>query len=279
MSAVAARWWRVTEVRVLREHFPTGGVAACAPLLPGRSRMAIELKARALGIAGPPVPRPAHCGQRIALTPLQEWQLQRLLARPVTWRAICTLAAQWGVSPGMVLGRVRTAGGRLHRARRRWTPAQDAWLRAHCDLPVTRLVAQLRAQGVRRSVHAVYLRLYRMGLAGATDHDGYSAIEASRLCGLSKTFFYRQIHAGSIPGRRRVGINARRPGAKSPWLIAHADLRAYLRAHPDVLARVRRHANRLWLADLLGEVAYRHATPAPRRTDYAGPPEYRLEAA
>jgi hypothetical protein len=42
--------WRDYELRILREHYPKGGTAACIKLLPKRSKNAIWVKAQKLGI-------------------------------------------------------------------------------------------------------------------------------------------------------------------------------------------------------------------------------------
>lgn len=46
----SANEWTPAELSVLLEHFPAGGVAACAPLLPRRSEGGINRRARGMGL-------------------------------------------------------------------------------------------------------------------------------------------------------------------------------------------------------------------------------------
>jgi hypothetical protein len=42
--------WRTSEVRILEQHYPTGGAKRCAALLPNRSPQTIRQRAYALRI-------------------------------------------------------------------------------------------------------------------------------------------------------------------------------------------------------------------------------------
>jgi hypothetical protein len=55
----APRYWRTSEERTLREHYPAGGADAVQALLPHRSRDTIRMRARALGVR-------SHRGSRAA---------------------------------------------------------------------------------------------------------------------------------------------------------------------------------------------------------------------
>jgi hypothetical protein len=43
-------FWTIREVQIIKEHYPTGGVKACAPLLPNRTVKSIQQQARLNGI-------------------------------------------------------------------------------------------------------------------------------------------------------------------------------------------------------------------------------------
>lgn len=261
---MSRHFWRVPELRVLRQHFPAGGVAACEPLLPGRSAAAIYAQAHRLGLATPRAARNVNSNAgRSLMTSAQRAQLARVIARPVSWGAVKKLAAAWGVAPATARARVLWAGGRLLRTRPRWTRAQDRLLREHCDLPPQRLALLLRPLGTKRSPMAVYVRLQRLGLLGRGDPDGYSALELSRLLGVGRTWAWRHVAAGRLEATRRDGLIPRQTQRPGPWFVSRQAVRRFLVQHPDVLARVRRTANRTWLADLLGELP-RHTDPAHR---------------
>lgn len=270
--------WRTVEDRVLIERYPTGGVAACLPLLPGRSAQAIRRRARRRGLPAPPAPRDPNRG-RSRVTHAVRRELARLAGRPVSWRRVKALAARWRVTPQSALSRIQRRGGWLRTVQPRWTRDQDALLRAHCDLPPARIARLLRARGVERTPKAVYVRLHLLGLTGRVDPGGYSAAELARLLGTSHSTVLAHIAAGRLPARRRQALEPAPHTGPQPWLIAPRDARDWLRADPQRLARARRHADALWLADLLGEIG--QAPPAQmRRTrpDHRGLDEYHLAA-
>lgn len=46
-----SRWnWRTSELAIIDRYYPTGGVTACLPHLPGRSKDAIRMRAHLRGV-------------------------------------------------------------------------------------------------------------------------------------------------------------------------------------------------------------------------------------
>ncbi len=91
MATRNPRRWSAAELALIREHYPSGGVAACRPWLPGRSDKAIYLCAFRLGPRRPPArsnaqaPRLRLQGRQLEealhLREEQGWSYKRIGAR------------------------------------------------------------------------------------------------------------------------------------------------------------------------------------------------------
>lgn len=261
----AACWWTTVELRILREHYPAHGAAGCAPLLPGRTAAAIASAANKIGLrkarSGGGVIRRPH-----ALTPAQRAGLAQLAAGPALTRADVIAAAQRLDLPfHVVRHHLQRAGNPIRRVLHRWTAQQDALLHRMLGDPVPAICQALQAQhGVARSIDAVLMRMSILGLSAThIDRGGLTVREICDGLGVKRnTVAAGWVKRLGLPATRwhcpKRGMRQRSPRG-TPLIISHRALGAFLRAHPRVLANVRRTANRLFLADLLGEVGRRQA--------------------
>lgn len=258
-------WWTTAELRILRAHYPAHGPAGCAPLLPGRTAAAIARMANKIGLrkarSGAGVIRRPH-----AFTAAQRSGLAQLAGGPPPTRAEVIAAAQrLGLPFEVVRYHLDRAGNPIRRVLHRWTAQQDALLRRMLGATVPAICQALQAQhGVARTTEAVLMRMSILGLSvKRMDRGGLTVREICDGLGVKRN----TIAAGWV---KRLGLpttrwhcpkRGQRP--RSPrgtrLIISHRALGAFLRAHPRVLANVRRTANRLFLADLLGEIGRRQA--------------------
>lgn len=261
----APRWWTTAELRILRAHYPAHGPAGCAPLLPGRTDAAIARMANKIGLrkarSGAGVIRRPH-----AFTPAQRAGLAQLAGGPPPTRAEVIAAAQrLGLSFEVVRYHLDRAGNPIRRVLHRWTAQQDAMLRRMLGATVPAICQALQAQhGVPRTKEAVLMRMSMLGLSvKRMDRGGLTVREICDGLGVKRN----TVAAGWV---KRLGLPTTRwhcpkrgPRPRSPrgtrLIITHRALGAFLRTHPRVLANVRRTANRLFLADLLGELGRRQA--------------------
>lgn len=251
-------WWTTAELRVLRAHYAAGGAEACATRLPGRSHDAITRMANKIGLRRV---RAAH-GFRTAraLTTAQRAALDALAARPgPTRRQALRVAQAQGLPLHVVRHYITRRGNPIRRTLHRWTAGQDALLRQHADDSIDGIRHALRQRyGIPRTRDAVLMRMSILGISTRRiDRGGLTVRELCQPLGVSRFVVGHWVRRHGLPAHRWQDPRGR-PGTGSlrgvPIIITHAALARFLRTHPAILARLRGTANRLFLADLLGEV-------------------------
>lgn len=257
MSRIRKPAWRSSELRVLREHYPTGGAAACTPHIK-RSLNAISIKARSLGLNAPPAEgwRPA-----LQLTPEQEALVDEAVRRsPVSSLTCSQLAARAGMTFVPFKRRVQERGGQVLPPavpRRPWTAAEDEFLREYSDRNPLLMQRLLREHlKSRRSTGSIHNRRVELGLTHHIDRGGYTARELARSLGVTHSRVARWVRSGKLTAHRyRRGDPHRGVGGKNvSWVVSAPAVRRMLEADLELLASVRRTAVRVWLRDVLGEL-------------------------
>ncbi len=274
--------WTTAELRILRQHYPRGGSAACVPVLPRHSRIAIQRKALDVGLRAGQVVRDTR---RTALTTAQTVALIRALRRGIRRGDLSRLAARLALAPWIIKSALRRLAKQpVDTGPRTWTTAQEQCLRDHHDWPIRRLATRLNSLGPRRTPRAVAARLARRGIARDTDHC--TAAGLARLLGVNQSTVARWIHRGRLAAQAyATDYPARRQGnrPRPHWSITRASVRDLLRADPALRARLARNmppAGRLWLADALGDLpSTEHIKDAPTGRATHGVPAHWMEAA
>jgi len=231
MDAVAAQDWRTaprkfwltTERAVIREHYPMGGIDACAPLLPGRSRTSIYQQAHKLGVHSArqkvrvryAYPRDERVDEQIRFAHQrapERGDMQRLadrLGRPRWW----------------VTRRARELGLVTPRfAESAWSAEELAILERTAHRPPAASYKALRACGFRRTLTAVVVKRKRLEIHVPVRSGEYTPTALAGLLGLDSKTVTRWIRGGLLRTKSRGDRNAIRERDLRAFFIAHAGL-------------------------------------------------------
>lgn len=233
----ARYFWTTAEVALLREHYPSGGAAACLDVLPGRDEKGIYNKAMTLGLA-----REGRAPRRTyPHSPQIDAQIRKLYLNGDAQRgAVSDLARRIGRPRHYVTRRAVELG----QVRPRFKPAE--WcaeelrlLDEHRDLSNGALKARLRRAGFSRSETAIKAKRNRLDLHRTDDPDTYSARELADRMGIEMHKVLRWIARGVLKAKRR---------GTEHEIKRHA-IRAFLTTHLSEWDH--RRCAQLWLVDLL----------------------------
>lgn len=244
-------WWTTTEDRLLREVYPTQGVAAAAALLPGRTIRAIRVHAASLGLHAPRrslkgLPRTVYLD-----TPETDEALRLGLQACTKPTHAVDLAASMGRSMEWLRRRSRQLGLQIpKRPERPWQPAELAILRESAHLPAPELTRVLRRAGYIRTTCAVALRCRRERL-DRTCPDTHTLADVALLLGVSRqtVLMWTQAH-----GLRTIRRQPDTGGEGQRLRVHRKDLRSWLRDNPTRIDLAKVDAP--WFLDLaLGPAA------------------------
>jgi hypothetical protein len=242
-------FWTTSEVAIIKEHYPSGGAAACAALLPNRTVKAIQQQARMQRINyGDNTPRPRHT-----------WTTTEQIARAITeaYRrapdkgGLKLLAARlsrpywWVKNRAMVLGLASPAltGNREPE----WSTAEVALLEKHaCKVPA--VIARIfRANGYHRSATAIVVKRQRLG-CDTVDVEHYTACRLADEFGVDVHVVTRWIDRGWLRAERRGTDRVPEQGGDH-WRIKRRHVRDFVADSVAIIDL--RKVNKVWLVDLL----------------------------
>lgn len=241
-------FWTTTELAAIREHYPTGGITALEPLLPGRTRTAIYQQARIMGLKSlrqdpvrgswPNTPEVDEAIRAAHATPPKKGDIAKLakrLGRP-----------EWSISKrarelGLVTPRFREAP---------WSDAELKILEETTELTPERARLRMRAAGFERSATAIVVKRKRQGIRQPERHGAHSASEVARLLGYDPSTAKRWIHKGLLKAKAIKADRADRIATE--WEVTDRDLREFIIQNPMAI-QLRRipAAHQPWFIELL----------------------------
>ena len=248
------RLWNTREIAILREHWPTAGIAGCLPLLPGRSAHGIYAKAAALGLLSPETVRRGGPRQRYTssehidraivaayASALGRGKMQRLsatLMRPQTW------IKRRALHLGCVVPRLMESD---------WCEAEIAILEKNATRDPHAVARILGRAGYRRTASAVVVKRKRLHI-DHFDPDHFSARGLAALLGVDVGTVLRLIARG-LPAKRRREDSAE-------WRISRRGLRQFIRDNPTAIDV--RKVEGVWFIELLtgGDLGVRRTKAA-----------------
>jgi hypothetical protein len=238
------RFWTTREEKVLRDHYPTGGAAACLPHLPGRTFGAIYQHADAMGLAAP---GNEFKRQRWATSATIDNVIRRYWLAPVRgYQGAC--AAAVGRPPWWVSQRARKLGLLSPRFKEpAWTEEELELAAANGHRSLAFIQRILARHGFKRSETAIQVRLKRLGPGSRKDPDHFTASELARLMGVDPTTVGGWIRKGMLKARRRGTERTDLQGGDMHW-VHRRDLRAFIR--DNAAAVDLRKVDRFWFIDL-----------------------------
>lgn len=241
----AKRFWTTREIKVVKEHYPQGGVAVCLPLLSGRSATSIYQRAGLLGLQAPGgVPFAKR--ERLTTTPEIDAAVQRWHANGATREGLQTLIRQTMRPRHWLTLRARRMGLTPPRWRPLpWSEAEDTIMRANASKHSRTIKLALKRAGFDRTETAITVRLKRLRVDRSNDNI-YSARDVAELLGVDGKAVAAWIEKGWLSAKRE-------PGPGTVYRIHRKAIRAFIVDNVQAikLGRVDPH----WFVDLLAGAA------------------------
>lgn len=255
------RAWTGREEKLLRDHFPAGGLAACLPHLVGRSAGAIYQHANMIGLISPAA-KVAPRGPRWPKDERVDDVIRRLYPVNCEKGAVAALARTVGRPRWWVSKRAVTL--KLVPPRRKEAPWSAAELdivgeNAHRDPHSLRAI--LKRHGFTRTATAIVVKLKREGI-DRSDPDHMTAGQLAGVMGVDGKTVTRWIEKGWLKAARRGTDRVATQGGDQ-WWIHHKDVARFIienTAAVDV-----RKVEKFWFVDVLaryGKPARLHAGAA-----------------
>lgn len=236
--------WRTTEIAILREHYPDGGVKACAPLLPDRTEGAIYQQVQKHKIKGPKLwkgRKPYEISdwidaqiRRVYLDdrrPGAVSSLGKRIDRPRSW------ITRRAVQLGLVMGRHKPLP---------WCAEELELLEEHAAKHPDTIRRRLSAAGYQRTSHAIVTQLKRRQM-DCSDPDTWSGRELAGLMGVDNATVRSYINQGLLRAYRRKPMRSSESGHN--YEIRSRDIREFIVRHTAHFDH--RKCDKFWLIDVL----------------------------
>jgi len=253
-KAGSKRFWTTGELKVIREHYPTGGLAACLPLLPGRAAPSIYQKAFELGVGslvGGQKPRAKR--QVYVATPELDQSIRDAYASDDPLKALKNLTRLTGRPRAWFINRAAALG--LSRPKLKeapWSEAELALLEARSHLAPGTIRGELRAAGFKRTANAVALKLRQRGWRREKAEGRYNKATLQACFGVSGATLSRWADRCGLKVERERPMLAPRgaePHAGAEWSVRERHLRAFVIDNVAIIDF--RKVDKFWLVDLL----------------------------
>lgn len=244
------RFWTDAEDQVVRDHYPTGGVAGCLLRLPGRTASGVHQAARRLGIGSEKMTaeRQTH-----AYGPEMDQRIKQAWPNLKGRGAVDNLALELDVPRWWLSKRATKLGlTNPHRKEPPWTEAENALMRK-VPLHNPEVAARMfREHGFHRTATAIVVRAKRLEISRRT-HETLSARAAADILGIDNKTITVWCIAGDIKAGRRGSKRLPQQGGDA-WAIEPADLRRFVLDNLDRID-IRKVDKFAFVALIAGEAA------------------------
>lgn len=246
------RFWTGREEKIMREKYPTGGVPACLPLLPGRSASSIYNRAGIMGLRKPDKTGRIQDRQRWTTNEHIDALIQRTYATDTSKSAINRLAKTIGRPRWWVSKRATKLGLVTPRFKQpAWTTAEEDLIAEQAHRHPRTLQKMLARRGYVRTETAITVKLKRLG-ADRSDPDHFTANALAGVMGVDPKTVTGWIIKGWLKAARR-GTDRVAVQGGDEWWIHRRDVRAFIvenTAAVDI-----RKVEKFWFVDLLARAA------------------------
>ena len=241
------RHWRPDEDAVLRQHYPTGGFAACQrQLLEIGSNKAqgrgIYLRARFLDLRGPKVEGPRQRRPELR-TPEMDERIRSGWAELRGRGAVQRFADDLGIPRSALSRRAEQLGLSMpHRKEPAWTAAEESLLPTLPLHDLHRASAVMRSLGYHRTPVSIQIKAKRLQISRRRS-DVLSATGVAKILGCDSKKVTRWCIEGDLPSTRQGTDRLPQQGGDC-WSIRPADLRRFVIDNLDQvdIRRVDKHA-------------------------------------
>lgn len=242
-------YWNPREIDIVRDKYPKGGIDACVPLLPTRSRASIYQQAAKLFIRAPGAP---NVRGRWPATPPIDARIIKAHQLAPTKGMIDALAGvirypRWWVSKrARELGLVTPRFSDLP-----WSEEELELLHATAHLTLNVAQKRFKACGFKRSETAIQVKRKRIGTT-PSDNGFYPALQVARLLGVDLKTVTRWISLDGLKADRRGTARISAQGGDMHFIKA-ADLRQFIISAPfKIDLRKIPRTNTAWFIELIG---------------------------
>ncbi len=247
------RFWTMREEKLLREHYPRGGVEACLVHLPGRSASAIYNHAAGLDLAAPATAKADFCRQRWSSSDHIDAVIRRAYQRVPSRGDINRLATAVGRPAWWVTRRAAKLGLVTPRFKEpAWTDEERDIVRENFHRAPRTIQRMLQRAGYKRTETAITVMGKRLGATREDPHH-LTATGLATLMGVDAKTVSSWIARGLLRARRRGTDRTDAQGGDQHWIHLR-DVRAFIVDNAAIVDI--RKVDKFWFIDL---VAHGHA--------------------
>lgn len=238
------RFWTGREEKLLREHYPNGGVSACLAVLPGRTASSIYNRVGTLGIRVPGAGGNMHERQRWQTNEQIDLLIRRTYQKTPAKKDVQRCAAtcnrpRWWVSKralalGLVSPRFKEPA---------WTEAELELISENAYRSAHTLQKMLKSRGFLRTETAIIVKLKRLG-ADRTDPHHLNANMLAQAMGVDRKTVTLWIDKGWLKATRR-----QKTETDDYWWIHRKDIRRFI--VDNIVVVDLRKVEKFWFVDLL----------------------------
>ncbi|WP_454887934.1 hypothetical protein [Sphingomonas oryzagri] len=244
----ARRFWTTREEKLLREHYPRGGVEACLAHLPGRSASAIYNHAAGLELAAPATAKTDFRRQRWTSTDQIDVVIRRVYQRSPTKGEVTRLATTVGRPSWWVTRRAAKLGLVTPRFKEpAWTDEERDIVRENFHRAPRTILRMLQRAGYKRTETAITVMGKRLG-ATREDLHHLTATGLATLMGVDSKTVCGWVSRGLLRARRRGTARTDAQGGDQHWIHLR-DVRAFIIDNAAIVDI--RKVDKFWFIDLV----------------------------
>jgi hypothetical protein len=241
-------FWTVKEVKIVTEFYPAGGVNACLPLLPNRTKSGVYQQARNLGLMfGDNKPRPRKLWET---TEELDRQIIDHYQTEISRGSIKKFAARinrpywWVKKRACALGVANPAAGKKESE---WSDAEIRLLESNAHKHHDVIARIFRANGFKRTATAIVVKRKRLH-CDTVDIENYTATQLAGEFGVDTKVITRWIEKGWLKAIRRGTARSDKQGGDM-WWIKRKHVRDFVVESIGVVDI--RKVDKIWFVDLL----------------------------
>ncbi|WP_200957841.1 hypothetical protein [Mesorhizobium sp. Root157] len=238
------RFWTGREEKLLRQHYPSGGVSACLAVLPGRTASSIYNRVGILGLRMPGNDGKVHERQHWQTTDQIDAIIIRTYQTKPDKRAVQHCAQVVGRPRWWVSKRALKLGLVAPRFKEPvWSEAEIGVVTDQAHKNPRTIQKALKRAGYARTETAIVVKLKRLG-ADRADPDHLNANQLASVMGVDRKTVGSWIAKGWLKAKRREATSL-----DDFWWIHRKDVRRFV--IDNVAAVDLRKVEKFWFVDLL----------------------------
>lgn len=235
--------WKYEELQIVRQHYPTGGFAACLPHLPGRTEWGVKKAAQRLKIKAP---FQKEKRQSWSTSEVIDAEIRRTYGDGPTRDKITALAKRVLRPRWWVTKRAAQLGVIVRFGEKPWTRTEMQVLDVHVHKSLRAIQKELAKLGFHRTENSISHKRIRLEFLPRNDLSVYCSAQLGGLMGVAERIVVKWIKAGMLKAKKND---------KGQWYIKNADIKEFILEFTGEFDI--RRVDKFWFVDLLGRPALR----------------------